>query len=243
MSTCIMTPLRGFRGVPSGSLSPLIPQLTCATAISGVRNLMVVSVTVRTLSLNCIACVLDCRASNSARLARTCPATLTKRTSSATRELKALTSFRFHASSQRASISRMAFSSSACVAETGLATNTTTANITSTIIGGLQGVTCSDSRAHARGLLDQLIRTSEQRRRNGQAQRLRGLEIDDQREFRRLLDRKITGLGTPENLVDVGRGAAMHLRLVGPVRHQETRLRLQSAPAHRRQPLLQGAFD
>jgi len=57
-----------------------------------------------------------------------------------------------------------------------------------------------------------------------------------------LLDRKIAGLGTFENLVDVARGAAMHLRLVGSVHHQETRLRLLGAPAHRGQPLLQGAL-
>src|SRR5262249_49858677 len=85
-------------------------------------------------------------------------------------------------------------------------------------------------RPHARGLLDQLIRTPKQRQRNGQAQRLRGLELDGKRELRRLLDRKITRLGTLEDLVDVARGAAMHLRLVRSVRDQETRLRLPDAP-------------
>jgi hypothetical protein len=39
--------------------------------------------------------------------------------------------------------------------------------------------------------------------RDGQAERLGGLEIDDQLECRRLLDRQIGGLGALEDLSDV----------------------------------------
>ena len=96
--------------------------------MSGVMNLMFVPVTVLTLSLNCMACVLAWSASNSPRPVSTCPATLTKRTSSATRALKAFASCRFQASSQRDCISRIAFSSSAWVAERGLTASVRTIN-------------------------------------------------------------------------------------------------------------------
>src|SRR5260370_20924743 len=106
--------------------------------MSGVRNLISVPVTDLTLSLNCMECVLDCSASNSARPVSTTPATLTKRTSSATSELKALTSCRFHASSQRPCKSRMAVSSSAWVAESGLTASTRTVSANAIFIGSLR---------------------------------------------------------------------------------------------------------
>src|SRR5262249_60291016 len=44
---------------------------------------------------------------------------------------------------------------------------------------------------------------AEQRRRHGEAERFGALEIDQQLEFGRLLDRKVAGLRALENLVDV----------------------------------------
>jgi hypothetical protein len=49
-------------------------------------------------------------------------------------------------------------------------------------------------------LLDHLVRALEQRRRDSKAERLGGLRVDDEFEFPRLLQRKITWLGAFENL-------------------------------------------
>ena len=46
------------------------------------------------------------------------------------------------------------------------------------------------------GSLDGLVGTRKQRLRHGEAEHLGGLQIDDQLEFGRLLDRQIGGLGT-----------------------------------------------
>jgi hypothetical protein len=57
-------------------------------------------------------------------------------------------------------------------------------------------------------LFDHLVGAREQRRRNFDAQRLRRLQVDDQFEFGRLLNRQISRLGTFENAVDVIRRTA-----------------------------------
>jgi hypothetical protein len=51
--------------------------------------------------------------------------------------------------------------------------------------------------------LDHFIRRGQQRWRHGEAQGFGGLEIDDQLETRRLLDRQIAGLGAFQDLVDI----------------------------------------
>ena len=48
--------------------------------------------------------------------------------------------------------------------------------------------------------LDDLVGAGEDRWRHGEAERLRGLEVDHQLEFRRLLDRQIGWLGAVEDL-------------------------------------------
>jgi len=49
-------------------------------------------------------------------------------------------------------------------------------------------------------LLDHLIRPLHQRLRDSEPERLGGIEVDDQLELRRLLDREVGRLGPPENL-------------------------------------------
>jgi hypothetical protein len=50
-------------------------------------------------------------------------------------------------------------------------------------------------RKRADSPFDDLIGAEQQRRRDGEAERLRGLQVDDQLELRRLLDGKIGRLG------------------------------------------------
>src|SRR5262249_53734870 len=51
---------------------------------------------------------------------------------------------------------------------------------------------------------DHLVGEREQIRRNLKAERFRGLEIDDQRVFRRLLHGEVGWTGAPEDAVNVG---------------------------------------
>src|SRR5687767_3837148 len=74
--------------------------------------------------------------------------------------------------------------------------------------------------ADAEPLLDQLVRPQEQRPRKFQAERLRGLEVDDQLEARGLIDRQICGLRALQNLVDVPCRRSNRVGVVGPVGHQ-----------------------
>src|SRR5882724_6242440 len=65
------------------------------------------------------------------------------------------------------------------------------------------GRDCTGARGeHA--LFDDLIRTSQQRRRDRQPERLGGLEVDDQLELRGLLHREIGRFRALENLVYIG---------------------------------------
>jgi hypothetical protein len=52
-------------------------------------------------------------------------------------------------------------------------------------------------------LFDHLVGCLQEWLRDGEAKRLRSLEIDDQLEFGRLLDRQVTGLGTFEDTIDI----------------------------------------
>lgn len=61
-------------------------------------------------------------------------------------------------------------------------------------------------------LFNDLVGAGQQRRRDGQAQRLRRLQIDDQLELGRLLDRQVGGLRPLQDLVDERRCAADDVR-------------------------------
>ena len=69
-------------------------------------------------------------------------------------------------------------------------------------------------------LFDHPVRPLEKRRRDRQAERLGGLEVDGEVELGGLLNREISGLGAPEYLVHMRRGTPNHLGLVGPVGHE-----------------------
>src|SRR2546425_12717603 len=68
------------------------------------------------------------------------------------------------------------------------------------------GRVAAANRNVARRSFDDLIRAHEQRLRDRQPERLRGPVVDDQLELGRLLDGKVGGLGTPEDLVHVRGG-------------------------------------
>src|SRR5258708_38566079 len=60
-------------------------------------------------------------------------------------------------------------------------------------------------------LFDHLVGQREQRRRDGQAERLRGLEIYDQLEFARLYHGQFRGLFASQNATDIDAGFAKRI--------------------------------
>src|SRR5215467_14840004 len=75
----------------------------------------------------------------------------------------------------------------------------------------------SEPRLRCSASLDHLVGLSQQRRRNCQAEGLGSLEVDHQLELRGLLNRKVTGLRTLQDLVDVIGGVAVHRGVQGAV--------------------------
>jgi hypothetical protein len=74
-------------------------------------------------------------------------------------------------------------------------------------------------------LFDYLVRPPQYRLRDGDAEGLRGLEVDDEVELRGLLDREVCRLRALENLVDQGRRSARGVSEARRVVHESTRLR------------------
>ena len=70
--------------------------------------------------------------------------------------------------------------------------------------------------------LDDLVGAREQRWRNCQAERLRGLEIDHQLEFGGRLDWKFAGLLAPKNAIDVRGRLPELLGLAEAIRKEPT---------------------
>src|SRR5262245_55825330 len=74
------------------------------------------------------------------------------------------------------------------------------------------------------GLFDHLVGAGEQRRRHAKAESLRRGQVDDEIEFRRLLDGDIGRFRSAQNLIDQLGGAPVQVRVVWPIRHQSPSL-------------------
>src|SRR5262249_11969243 len=74
-------------------------------------------------------------------------------------------------------------------------------------------------------LFDHLVGAGEKRFRNGQSERLGSLEVYDQLEFVRQLNRRVRGTSTIENKIDIRCGAPEQVRRVVAERYQASALR------------------
>jgi hypothetical protein len=72
---------------------------------------------------------------------------------------------------------------------------------------------------------------------------LRGLEVDHQLECVRLFDRQICWFGALEDLVDMGRGASVHVGKACSVKHQTSGVDILPDRVYRRQPALGRQLD
>src|SRR5438876_9137397 len=67
---------------------------------------------------------------------------------------------------------------------------------------------------------DHLVRAQDQRLRYQEPEGPRGFEVDDEIQFRGLLDRQIAWLGAFEDLVNVGGGPAIQVGVIWAIRDQ-----------------------
>src|SRR5262245_29592265 len=89
------------------------------------------------------------------------------------------------------------------------------------------------SLGHRARLFDHLVGEREQRRRNRQAERLGDLQIDDEIEFNRLLDRQIGRLRSAQNPVNITSGAPELVSKVYSIGHQTSRFNIVTRAVHR----------
>src|SRR6266853_2096978 len=92
-------------------------------------------------------------------------------------------------------------------------------------------------------LLDDLVRLEEERRGNRDPQRLRGLQVDEQLELRRLLHRQVGGLGTLQDLVHIDGSAAADVERAWPVGYEAAGLHKRPDVVHGRQVARSRKFD
>src|SRR5262245_12791660 len=90
------------------------------------------------------------------------------------------------------------------------------------------------------GLLDDLIRPRQERRRDRQTERFGGLQIDQQVELGGLLDGQVAGLGAFEGAVHIAGGAPAGLWKVWTVLHEIADGSKTRLASHRRQAMLEG---
>src|SRR5262245_23107595 len=83
-------------------------------------------------------------------------------------------------------------------------------------------------------LLDHLVSAGEQRLRYGKAEHLRGLDVNDQREFRRLLHRHVCWRGALKDAAGIGEDLAKGVRNIAAVAHQPSGLHAITKPKYRR---------
>src|SRR4051812_15149654 len=91
------------------------------------------------------------------------------------------------------------------------------------------GVLIENSPTLAASSFDHLVRTSDQRRRNGKTERLGGFEVDDYLKICGGLDRKVGGLLALENAIDVTGRASKLTKLIVSVTKQAARLGKRTA--------------
>src|SRR5262249_10931098 len=87
---------------------------------------------------------------------------------------------------------------------------------------------------HAGRLFDALVGVGEQCRRHIKTERFGGRQIDDELEFRRLLNWNVGWLSTAQNLVDEFGGAPIECREIWSIAHQTTRFDELSKTVDRR---------